>query len=304
MKLSSIRSAEKRAKLMAQLSKKAWSLLESPADTQPVFIVGPQRSGTTMLMDVFHLHPDTDVFDEARRSPVYLDFRVRSIATLKDSIDRSTKRFACYKIICDSHILPIFLEALPSAKVIWSYRGVTDNANSALKKFPHATRAIRLVCDGKPGGGWFAEGVSAEVAAVLRALPLTELSELDYACLAWWARNHLFFELGVEKLAQVRLLRYESLVQEPVDVLRRLFEWVGLSWSNPVCRFIHSRSVRQTDLSRLHPAVASLCGDLEQRLDAVNAAQWGGVSPTLLEAQDWRPHGDSNPGYRRERAMS
>jgi hypothetical protein len=98
------------------------------------------------LMNVFYLHPDTDVVDEARRSPVYIDFRVRSIATSKDSIDKSTKRFACYKIICDRHILLSFLEAFPSAKVIWSYRGATDNANSALKRWPHATRAIRLVC--------------------------------------------------------------------------------------------------------------------------------------------------------------
>jgi Sulfotransferase domain len=294
MKLSSIRSAEKRATLMARLSKKARSLFESPADTQPVFVVGPQRSGTTMLMGVFHLHPDTEVFDEARQSPVYLDFRVRSIATLKDSIDRSTKRFACYKIICDSHILPSFLEALPSAKVIWSYRGATDTAESALKKFPHATRAIRLVCDGKPGGGWFAEGVSAETAAVLRAMPLSELSKLDYACLAWWARNQLFFELGLEKLARVRLLRYESLAQEPVDVLRRLFEWVGLTWSNRVCRFVHSRSVRQSGLSQLHPAVASLCGDLEQRLDAANAAQWGdgraSLAPKSATSYSGLPH--------------
>jgi hypothetical protein len=290
MKIAKIKSAEHRAKLVSRLRKKFSSLFEPSTETRPIFIAGQQRSGTTMLMNVFHLHPDTAVFDESRESPVFLDFRIRSMEILERSVRDSKKPFACYKIISDSHILPSFIEAFPTARVIWSYRGAADNAASALKKFPHATRAIRLVCEGKPGGGWFAEGVSLPVAEQLRSLPLAELSEFDYACLVWWARNQLLFELEVDGHPAVRLLRYETLAPQPVPVLRALFEWLGVRWLDPVCRFVHSRSIRKANLPAMHPAVATLCNALERQLDELNAAQW-----PLLVAEDGTVSGEQPP---------
>ena len=126
----------------------------------------------------------------------------------------------------------------------------------------------------EPGGGWFAEGVSEPVARTLRGLDRERFSDFDYACLAWWVRNQLFFELGLDNDADVRLLRYETLVADPQPTMRQLCAWLGMEWSRPSLRFVHARSLRRPDLPALDPQVASLCSDLLQRLDEVHARQW------------------------------
>ena len=131
-----------------------------------------------------------------------------------------------------------------------------------------------LTPSGEPGGGWFAEGVSEAAARTLRSLDRSRFSDFDYACLAWWARNQLYFELGLDSDPDVRLLRYETLVVEPQPTMRKLYRWLGMEWSEPSLRFVHARSLRRPDLPALDPQVAPLCSDLLRRLDEVHARQW------------------------------
>ena len=99
MKLTDVRSPAWRARAVARVEKKVLGFTRRSHAKSPVFIVGLQRSGTTMLMNIFHLHPETQVFDEARSSKVFLDFRIRGIDTLRRIIDDSHYEFPCFKII-------------------------------------------------------------------------------------------------------------------------------------------------------------------------------------------------------------
>lgn len=274
MKVTDVRSPAWRARAVARVEKKLLGFARSTQLKAPVFIVGLQRSGTTMLMDIFHLHPETDVYDEARDSKVFLDFRIRGLDTLRRVIDDSHYGFPCFKIIADSHILPSIIDGLADATVLWMYREPGPNAASRLVKFPAGTAAIRAVCESRQGGGWFAEGVSAAVAHKLRSLDRAHFTDFDYACLVWWARNQLYFELNLASDARVRLLRYETLVSQPESTMRALYDWTGLQWSSPSMRFVHARSMRRPDLPKLDPEVESMCASLLQRLDAVHGRQW------------------------------
>jgi hypothetical protein len=274
MNLEDIQSAEWRARAVSRVGKKLFGFAHGSPRKSPVLIAGLQRSGTTMLMNIFHLHPDTEVFDEARDSDTFLEFRIRSVDAVKRGIDQSHYRFPCFKIIADSHILPSIMRGLGDPKVIWMYREPGPNAASRLKKWSHATAAIRAVCEGRPGGGWFAEGASPAVARRLQSLDRSGFTNFDYACLAWWVRNNLFFELELDKQPGVRLLRYERLVAEPEPTMRALFEWIGMPWSGASMRFVHARSMRKPNLPALDPQVASLCEELLRRLDDVHARQW------------------------------
>jgi hypothetical protein len=274
MNLADIRSAEWRARALARVSKRILGIARARAGKSPVLIAGMQRSGTTMLMNIFHLHPDTEVHDEAPRSRVFLDFRVRSMDVLHRSINASRYPFPCYKIISDSHILPRFLKEFQSARVIWMYREPGPNAESRLKKWPHATAAIRLVADAQPGGGWFAEGVSESVRHRLRALDTPRFTDFDWACLAWWVRNQLYLELQLPTETRVKLLRYETLSTNPAETMRRLFEWLGMDWSPPSMRFVHARSLRKPNLPAMNGQVKDLCDDLLSRLDQIHARHW------------------------------
>lgn len=267
MKISAIKSPEKRAKLFSRIKKNAlaWTRGRNEAST-PIFVAGMQRSGTTLLMNIMHLCPNIDVHDEAKRSTVYRDFCIRDFSILQSSIQQSKFEFSAYKVLCDSHKVLELLGGFPRAKLIWSFREARDNAASRLKKFPHATHAIRLVCQKQSGGGWFADGISDDVSNTLGSLGRKNLTEFDYCCLAWWARNMLFFEQNLDRRKNVILLNYERLATSPVQTLSEVFERIGCPWSNRYSRYVHSRSVKKPDLQQRDPAVASLCDELYGRM--------------------------------------
>lgn len=267
MRLSNLKSAEKRARYVAMLRKVLVRNFRPAQNTTPVFIAGMQRSGTTMLMNVFHMRRDTAVFDEARSSAVFSDFRIRSTDILRQSIESQRFPAACYKLICDSHKITDLLREFPDAKVLWMYRSPRNNADSQLKKFAEPVRAIKLVHADRPGGGWFAEGVSDEVREVVQSLDAESLSDFDWACLNWWARNILFFELGLEGDKRVRLLCYEDLVQNPRAILRDVVSWIGLPEDNRSFRFVDSRSLAEKDTPPLDPRVDALCTSLLEKFD-------------------------------------
>jgi hypothetical protein len=288
MNLADVQSAEWRARAAARVSKKLFGFTQGASQKSPVLIAGLQRSGTTMLMNIFHLHSDTEVFDEARASKTFVDFRIRSLDAVKQGIAESHYRFPCFKIIADSHILPAIMRGLPDAKVVWMYRDPGANASSRLKKFPHATAAIRAVCEGKPGGGWFAEGVSPAVRQTLQVLDRSRFSEYDYACLVWWVRNQLVLDLGLADEPRVRLLRYETLVVDPGWTMRGLYDWLDMPWSAASLRFVHARSLHTPNQPPLDPQIAPLCHSLLQRLDELHDRQWQKVSMPAESRSDLR----------------
>ena len=278
MELKNLKDAEKRVIYVARIRKKLFERFRGRSkNTNPLFIAGWQRSGTTMMMNIFHHHPDIEVFDESQNSEVFCDFRVRNVEIIKKTLQKSCFPFACYKVICDSHIIKSFIDNFSDAKIIWMYRNATDNAESNIKKFPNAaTQAIRRVSQGEePRGCWFTEGVTSNITTKLKEVTSSEyLTEFDFACLAWWGRNSLFFELGLEQIPNVRLLEYEKLVQEPKEVMEKLFCWSGPQWDEKIIRFVHDRSVKKKDLPNLNRKVERLCEDLKDKLRREFIKSW------------------------------
>lgn len=253
---------QKRGRLAAKAKKTLRQTFSAPVETTPVFILGIQRSGTTMLMFAFHLHPEIAVYDESRDSSSFLDFRLRSMEVTEQLIAASPFPVACFKPLADSHLAAQLLNRFPSARCIWALREYGDVANSFLRKFPHATRAIRLVCAGQEGGGWFQEGISEETGNILRNLPWQIFSEYDFACLVWWARNRLFFEQHLDKEKRVLLLRYEKLVTTPEESLRAITNFIGIPFSTKMIRYIHARSISRHSPPEINQSVQKLCDEL------------------------------------------
>jgi hypothetical protein len=287
MNLTKFRSPEWRALHTSRIRKKVFAFTRRVPPKQPLLIAGFQRSGTTMLMNILHLRADTEVFDEARESATFVNFRIRSVDVVRQAIDASHYPFPCFKVIADSHVMPSILRELPDARVVWMYREPGPNAASRLKMFRRPTAAIRAVCEGQPGGGWFAEGVPAAVARELQGLDRSRFSEWDFAGLAWWVRNRIYFDLGLVDDRRVRLLRYESLVAAPGRTMRALNEWAGMEWRAASTRFVHAGSMRRPDLPAFDPQVASRCDELLQRLDDAHAGQWQAQRPQYGDIPDF-----------------
>ncbi|MDG5467416.1 sulfotransferase domain-containing protein [Deltaproteobacteria bacterium IMCC39524] len=267
MKISAILDKQKRNKYFSIASKKAIYLLRQPRETIPVFVFGRQRSGTTMLMNAFHLHRDIEIFDENRNSRAFRNHRIRSFEVVEELVQQSRFTFVCFKPIADSHLATEFIARFPQGCFIWIYRDYRDVANSALKKFPHATRAIRIVCTGQTGGGWFQEGVSTESAEIVREIYSPHLSEFDLLCLAWWVRNRIFIEQKLYSVPNLILTKYEDIATKPNEFFNHLFEFSGLRPDSSIYRFIHPDSISKNVYPEITPAVRTLCEGLMTELN-------------------------------------
>lgn len=273
---------QKRAAFLSDVNKSIRHKFQSPRETIPVFVFGRQRSGTSMLMFALHLHPQTVVYDEHKDSIVFKDHLIRDFRTVQHVVDSSRAPFCCFKPICDSHRIMDFLKAFPQSRNLWVYRHYKANALSALKKFPHATRAVRLTCTGQVGGGWFQEGVSAETEAILKSVYSDKLTSFDLSCLAWWARNQIFLEHQLANHPRVTLVRYETLVVEGEENLAWIFGRLGLPMHQKCGRFIHQSSVRKPEAPTLAPSVEELCEKTLNALDTYyeRTLQDSRISPT------------------------
>ena len=240
-----------------------------PVPSRPVFVLGRQRSGTSMLMYLLEMHSETEIYDEADRSPVFHRFRLVSYEAVEAAVGRSRAPVVCLKPICDSHLATGMLARFPDARVVWLYRGFADAARSAVGMWATADRALRRVCRGEGDGGWFEEGLTPSTLEILRRVYRDDLSALECTCLGWWARNRLVLEQGLAERPEVHLLRYEDLVGDVEARTRKLFGFLDLPFQARVTRHVHSRSVRAAVPPDLDPEVRELCASLEEELDGL-----------------------------------
>ncbi len=277
MRFRSLLDAQKRNAFMAKIKKDASYPFRRPVVARPIFIFGRQRSGTSMLMYCFHLHPDTIVFDEHRDSPFFHQYQLRSLDLVSDYLQASPAPFVCIKPICDSHRVMEFIHRFPQGAHLWMYRHYKASARSSLVKFRNPTRAIRLVCEGKSGGGWFQDGISVTIEHVLRSIYSSRLSDLDLACLTWWARNQIFLEQQLSQQPSITLVRYESLAQQPEEELGWLFSRIGLRQRDQCARFIKPTTAHSAAEDKVDAHVEELC---EQALNALERAYESRRRPT------------------------
>lgn len=275
-KLSVLFSKQRNAVRLSRLRKFFYYKLHpSQSSAIPIFVMGAQRSGTTMLMDVLHLRPDTRGFSESQHSSAFRDFQLRSPTRIAKIIEDSRAPFVCFKPIADSHRILDLRDAFTHAYFVWIYRQYLDVANSRLRKFDNPTRAIRLVCQGLPGGGWFDTGVPKATRQILRQLPYNDLTDFDFACLAWWTRNRIFEEHKLWTLPNVILLRYENIVSQPERELAILKDRIGLAGHPQSVRFIHDHSVQRDEAPSIHGDVRDLCDSLLALLDTCHQRATG-----------------------------
>ena len=161
LKITSILDPRKRKRAFNRAIKRTKWAFTRPRSSIPVFVFGKQRSGTTMFMDILENREDTEVYQEWDKS-VYLDSRIRSLDAVAEAIEKSRAPFVCFKPICDSHLIGDFVSRFPEGKYIWIIRNYLDSANSEIRRFPDSEHAVRLTCEGKPGGGWIQESMSAK----------------------------------------------------------------------------------------------------------------------------------------------
>ncbi|WP_324780155.1 sulfotransferase family protein [Thiobacillus sedimenti] len=235
---------------------------------QHVFVAGMQRSGTNLLMDVLDASAATQVFHETDPR-AFERYEMRDCEVIGQLVRQSVAPVFVIKALCELDRLPFLMERFNPAKTLWMVRDWRDSVDSAIKSFGNFVPQWQRLAHGD-ASDWRGRGMSATTRERLRALYRPDASEAEGAAIMWFYRNAIFFEQQLAADPRVRVVFYESLVQQPMREVAAVYDFLGLSGFNAaIAARIHARSVRHRSPPDISPAVAGLCDELLMRFKAL-----------------------------------
>ena len=248
------------------VSKRLWTWRHGRVQSsRAVFILGAQRSGTSMLANSLGESPEFEVYGE--KSIAFEDNILKDADTVRRLLQHSSHPFVVFKPLTDSHRAAALLSIKHGSKAIWMYRRPEDRASSAVEKFGDTNLRFlqELGCQG-PTDRWEARGITRETLTIVRRLNPDSMNAHTAAATFWYLRNQLFFDQNLDRNRDVLLLRYEELVTAPEVAMRILCSFIGCQFHPRMIVNIHQRSVGRSDV-HLPQEVAEACRTMLDRLD-------------------------------------
>src|SRR5688572_17488650 len=268
-----VSAASKRAYFAGKAVYQHVSSLAAQPDKRILFILGCQRSGTTLMQQIFDADLDAKVYGEfsditlTARTP---NLRLRPLAEVKSIIERTAARLVVAKPIAETQNALQLLECFPGAKALFLYRHYASVASSNLKLFVrlNGINNLRPILDDEPGD-WRSENVPADVRALEAKHFRADMNPHDAAALFWYVRNRFYFDLGLDRNPAVLALRYEDLLRDPAGTIDAIYGFVGAPPSRRGVALVRpERGNRGIELSA---AIEELCTGMLRRLDAAAA---------------------------------
>jgi hypothetical protein len=187
------------------------------------FIVGCQRSGTTMLESILNAHPDVRVIGEEGRASYKYFWKEEDLSELSD-------QWLGLRIPVSTNELEHAIAH--GARVLFMLRDPRDVVASM-----HVARS-----DGEP---WIAVQAHEEISRTLRNLPdraelerhlrqlydeIDDRGDVRFGAFLWVLKNR-YIPLYLRSPLPTKLVRYEVLVSRPEPCLRQICGHLGLDWS-------------------------------------------------------------------------
>ena len=248
-------------------------------EKSPVFIFGSNRSGTQMVCEAVGRSPHSWDYRESEFSPAFNSYYLRADWLIKWLIRLSPAPIVCFGSILDSQSADDILERFNGAMALWVYRRFEDAANSSVRNWDHMNDLIRLVAQGEPERlGARGNRISADTIRLFSELFHDDLSSESGACLYWYMRNQIFFDLDLDKDPRVLLVQYEDTVLNKERSFRRISDFLGIPYDPAIISDVFASSVGKHSWPGVEQRVQEVCEDLKTRLDARYA-----------ETSDWIP---------------
>lgn len=262
------------------MRKRGYRLLHPARGVTPpavVLILGCQRSGTSILLELFTEDMRSVTFPERSvlSRPDEDHLRLKPVAEVNRHLNRLPAPLFVLKPLVESQNAPALLAGLEGSFAVWMHRRYEAVAASDLNYFGfhNGERNLRLLLSNDPPN-WRGEVVPETTRSVLSAHYRPDMSPFDAAALFWWARTSLYFDLGLDGRSDVMLCSYEHLIADPKQTMRALYSFVGVDYpAREITQGVHRGAADRGSEAEISPEVRRLCEELEERLEAATAAR-------------------------------
>ena len=244
-----------------------------------LFIVGCQRSGTTLLQHIFEQDWSTKVFAETGSSVTLpsqgYQLRLKPLPLVQQEIDKTKAPFVILKPLVESQNSLELLDYFKGSKAIWLYRHFNDVIASKVKKFglDSGIGDLQFIAGGDETD-WRMEKLPESVREIVLKYFDKNMNPYDAAALYWYIRNQFVFELNLFNNDDVLILRYEDLVSDPKASIKKIYKLVGREFpGDEILSAVHNTSVGKGKEVTLSPEIYELCFELQTRIDHAYKAQ-------------------------------
>lgn len=237
-----------------------------------VFIFGCQRSGTTMLQQIFSRDINSKVYDEVgsalSRHDSKLGLRLDPIEELYNEFNKPGAPLIVVKPLVESQNARQLLQSFPKARAIWMYRHYADVVASKLKKsgLMSGIGDLRHMVKKTPND-WRSDRIPMPIYSLVQKHFAEDMNGYDAAALYWYVRNHFYFEQALDNLSTVMLCRYEELVREPQEGMKRIYAFLERPFPNPRnMNTVHTDSIGKGKAVTISPSIKALCDEMLEAL--------------------------------------
>jgi hypothetical protein len=235
-------------------------------ETRLVFVVGAQRSGTRLPIQVLDRAPEISTFPEGS-DPYFDGVLLRPLNRIEQLVRRSASPIIALKPICETHRTNELLDRFPGSRAIWIFRNYEDTVNSATLKWSSGRTVVRRLArrEFKPGD-WRVGGLTDEKLGLVARLYREDMSQHEANAVMWYLRNALFFDLKTSERSDVLLVRYEDLVSAPQEHFERIFRFIGTPVPARALAALRSSAGSTRVFPQISPEIRRLCEDVHERL--------------------------------------
>lgn len=266
-------TARIRARIRRETKVIYWRIAQTHDRSQKlVFIVGCQRSGTSMLLEMFERDLRSRTYGEFSSITERNSIRLKPLSDVREEFCKSREPLIVCKPLVESQRTTELLDYFSGSKALWAYRHYQDVVNSNTKKFDSQVESCRIIIENEPAN-WRSEVVPEWSLELIRKHYKPNMSPCDAAALLWHARNSLYIEQNLAEHNAVRLWKYEEFVKYALQMMNEIYKWLNMTAPSPrIVDFVKSTSVGLGCgvklSSEIDTACQALLDQLEKRYEA------------------------------------
>ncbi len=246
---------------------------DTAQEPQILFIIGCQRSGTTLMTRIFERDLNARVYPEhsVLSNQDELDgLRLNPLPQIQQHLSTSRFPLVVLKPLVETQNAQYLLDFFSGSKALWMYRDYSDVALSNIRRFGlhNGIKNLRYIVQ-RQENNWRVQGLDPTYRALVDEHFSAEMNPYDAAALFWIIRNSFFFTRDLAHHPAVKMLRYRDLVTHPLERMTAVYSFIERPFPGErLVQEVHQTSVGKGQRITLSPAIQTLCDDMLARLDA------------------------------------